>query len=121
MAKGIWHLDPSHCLGVHSTEGHFDAYRADPDGESRGAIVVLHEVFDVNADLRATCDELADAGYVATCPDLFWRLEKHVDLSVQSHADWQKGLALYGAFDFDAEAAGLSRVRTLGFFDRQLG
>lgn len=102
MAKGRWYLDPSHCLGVHSAEGRFDAYRAGPSGASRGAIVVLHEVFGVNSDLRTTCSELADAGYVAICPDLFWRLERHVDLSVQSDKDWQKGLALYGAFDLDA-------------------
>lgn len=102
MANGSWHLDPSQCLGVQSTDGDFDAYRAGPDRDARGAIVVLHEVFGVNADLRATCDELADEGYVAICPDLFWRLERHVDLSVQSDTDWQKGLALYGAFDLDA-------------------
>jgi carboxymethylenebutenolidase len=63
---------------------------------------VLHEVFGVNADLRATCDELASAGFIALCPDLFWRQEPGVDLSVRSEADWQKGLALYGAYDVDA-------------------
>lgn len=102
MANGAWHADPARCLRVHSTEGNFDAYRAGPEAGSRGAIVVLHEVFGVNADLRATCDELAGAGYLAICPELFWRHERHVDLSVQSQPDWQKGLALYGAFDLDA-------------------
>ena len=101
MANGHWHLDPAHCVTVRTTEGSFDAYRATPAGECRGAIVVLHEVFGVNADIRETCNELADAGYLAIGPDLFWRLEPHIDLSVQSYTDWQKGLELYGRFDVD--------------------
>lgn len=102
MANGTWHLDSTHCLNVRTTEGNFDAYRVHPTGDARGAIVVLHEVFGVNADLRATCAELADAGYLAICPDLFWRLEPHVDLSVNSYTDWQRGLALYSSFDIEA-------------------
>jgi len=32
------------------------------------AVVVLHEVFGVNADIRKTCDELADQGFIAVAP-----------------------------------------------------
>ena len=66
------------------------------------AIVVLHKVFGVNADLRSTCDELAAAGFIAICPELFWRQGSRVDLSVRDPSDWEKGLALYRAFDLDA-------------------
>jgi carboxymethylenebutenolidase len=59
-------------------------------------------LFGVNADIRKTCDELADQGFVAVAPDLFWRQEPGVDLNVTSDADWQHGLRLYGAYDRDA-------------------
>ena len=67
-------------------------------------MVVLHEVFGVNADIRKTCDELAEQGFLAVAPDLFWRQEPGVDLSVNSEADWQHGLRLYGVYDRDAGA-----------------
>ena len=66
------------------------------------AVVVLQEVFGVNADIRKTCDELAEQGFIAVAPDLFWRQEPGVDLGVTSEADWQHGLRLYQAYDRDA-------------------
>ena len=65
-------------------------------------MVVLQELFGVNADIRATCDELASQWFIAIAPDLFWRQEAGVDLDVTSEADWQHGLRLYAAFDRDA-------------------
>jgi carboxymethylenebutenolidase len=56
----------------------------------------------VNADIRKTCDELAEQGFVAVAPDLFWRQEPGIDLNVTSEADWQHGLRLYQAYDRDA-------------------
>lgn len=82
--------------------GMFGAYLARPDAAAPApAVVVLHEVFGVNADLRQTCDDLARRGFLAVCPDLFWRQDPGVDLGVTSEADWRHGLALYSAFDRD--------------------
>jgi carboxymethylenebutenolidase len=92
----------SNHLDVTTPDGAFSAYVARPVAASAPAIVVLHEVFGVNADLRETCHELADKGYIAICPDLFWRQEPGVDLSHWTEAEWKKGLALYSAYDFDA-------------------
>jgi len=82
----------------------FGAYIARPKASPASAVVVLQELFGVNADIRKTCDELAEQGFVAVAPDLFWRQEPGVDLSVTSEADWQHGLRLYQAYDRDAGA-----------------
>jgi carboxymethylenebutenolidase len=58
----------------------------------------------VNTDIRKHCDELAAQGFVAVAPDLFWRQEPGVDLSVTSEPDWQHGLRLNQAYDRDAGA-----------------
>jgi carboxymethylenebutenolidase len=92
----------SEYITVRTPDGDYRAYLARPAARSAPAIVVLQEIFGVNADLRETCDELADKGYIAVCPDLFWRQEPGVDLNHWSDAEWKKGLALYAAFDFSA-------------------
>lgn len=51
------------------------AYRADPEGAPRGGIVVIQEIFGVNAHIREVCDRLAALGYVAVAPALFDRIE----------------------------------------------
>jgi carboxymethylenebutenolidase len=87
-----------------TVEGRDGAFGARPTALPAPAVVVLHEVFGVNADIRKTCDELADQGLIAVAPDLFWRQEPGVDLSVNSEPDWQHGLRLYEAYDRDAGA-----------------
>src|SRR5260370_41455089 len=82
--------------------GKFQTYISQPSKLSAPAIVVLQELFGVNADIRAHCDELAAQGFIGIAPDLFWRQEPGVDLTVRSEADWQHGLRLYAAYDRDA-------------------
>jgi carboxymethylenebutenolidase len=91
-------------ITIQGRDGAFGAYIARPKVLPAPAVVVLHEVFGVNADIRKTCDELAEQGFIAVAPDLFWRQEPGVDLSVASEADWQHGLRLYQAYDRDAGA-----------------
>src|ERR1700692_3624958 len=96
-----------------SIEGHdaaFAAYIARPKASPAPAVVVLQELFGVNADIRKTCDELAEQGFLAVAPDLFWRQEPGVDLSVTSEADWQHGIRLYQAYDRDAGARDISHT-----------
>jgi carboxymethylenebutenolidase len=51
------------------------AYRADPASSSKGAIVVIQEIFGVNSHIRNVCDRLAKDGYVAIAPAIFDRIE----------------------------------------------
>src|SRR5580704_6266775 len=91
-------------ITIEGRDGAFGAYIARPKALPAAAVVVLQELFGVNADIRKTCDELAEQGFIAVAPDLFWRQEPGVDLNVTSEADWQHGLRLYGAYDRDAGA-----------------
>jgi carboxymethylenebutenolidase len=88
-----------------TVKGHdstFTAYIARPEELPAPAVIVLQELFGVNADIREKSDELAEQGFIAVAPELFWRQEPGVDLSVRSEPDWQHGLRLYQAYDRDA-------------------
>jgi len=91
-------------ITIEGRDGAFGAYISRPKTLPAPAVVVLQELFGVNADIRKTCDELAEQSFLAVAPDLFWRQEPGVDLNVSSEADWQHGLRLYGAYDRDAGA-----------------
>jgi len=91
-------------ITMEGRDGAFGAYIARPKTSPAPAVVVLQELFGVNADIRKTCDELAEQGFIAVAPDIFWRQEPGIDLSVTSESDWQHGLLLYQAYDRDAGA-----------------
>ncbi len=99
-------------IEIEGRDGTFGAYIARPETLPAPTVVVLHEVFGVNADIREHCDKLAEQGFLAVAPDLFWRLEPGVDLSVNSQPDWDHGVRLYQAFDRDVGAKDIKE--TLG-------
>ena len=77
------------------------AYRADPAGPATAAIIVIQEIFGVNAGIRHKCDALAEAGYLAIAPDLFWRLEPGIELDPDVAPEMQRALSLLNDFDQD--------------------
>jgi carboxymethylenebutenolidase len=79
--------------------GEFDAYLALPAGGYGPGIVVEQEIFGVNEYMRNVCDWYAAHGFVAICPDLFWRQEPGIQLTDQTDAEWQKAFALYQGLD----------------------
>jgi carboxymethylenebutenolidase len=89
-------------IEINARDGTFRAYISRPAKLPAPVVVVLQELFGVNADIRATCDELATQGFLAIAPDLFWRQDPGVDLDVTSDAAWQHGLRLYTVYDRDA-------------------
>jgi carboxymethylenebutenolidase len=89
-------------IEIQTYDGEFSAYVARPTQASAPVVIVLHEIFGVNEDIRLTCRELADKGFIAIAPDLFWRQERGVDLNNWSEQEWAKGFALYSAYDRDA-------------------
>lgn len=110
---------------IKTDDGQFAAYVARPNNPKAPAIVVIQEIFGVNAVMRGVCDELAAAGFLAVCPDLFWRIEPGVDITDQSEAEWKKAFELYNAFDVDAGvkdiAATIDQVRALPDVNGKVG
>ena len=58
----------------------FYAYRAEPSGTPRGAIVVVQEIFGVNSHIKSVVDRFAADGYLAIAPAMFDRVERGVNL-----------------------------------------
>jgi len=56
------------------------AYRVDPDGAPKGAVVVVQEVFGINPHIRGIADMFAARGYVAIAPSLFDGVKPDVSL-----------------------------------------
>lgn len=82
--------------------GTFSAYVALPKRVTAApAVLVIQEIFGVNAVMRRICDNLAAAGFLAICPDLFWRQQPDVQLTDQSEAEWAKAFQLFKGFDVD--------------------
>jgi carboxymethylenebutenolidase len=79
--------------------GEVDAYMALPATGYGPGIVVLQEIFGVNQYMRDVCDWYAAHGFVAICPDLFWRQERGIQLTDKSEAEWQKAFELYQGLD----------------------
>jgi carboxymethylenebutenolidase len=79
--------------------GEFDAHLALPAAGHGPGIVVLQEIFGVNQFMRDVCDWYARHGFVALCPDLFWRQEPGIQLTDQTEAEWKKAFQLYQGLD----------------------
>jgi carboxymethylenebutenolidase len=62
-------------------------------------VVVIQEIFGVNQVMRDIADWYAARGFVALCPDLFWRQEPGVQLTDQTEAEWQRAFQLYQGLD----------------------
>lgn len=103
------------------------AYRAVPATTPKAAIIVIQEIFGINAGIRRKCDTLAEAGYLAIAPDLFWRIEPGIALDPDVAPEMERALALMGQFDQDqgvrdieaairaARGAGVAKVGAVGY------
>lgn len=108
-------------------DARFEAYLAEPEGPPKAAVVVVQEIFGVNAGIRRKCDLWAKHGYLALAPDLFHRLGAGVQLDPDVEPEFQQALELMGRFDQDlgiadieatiraARARGAPKVGVVGY------
>jgi len=87
---------------INGPDGAFKAYVARPSGAPMGAVVVVQEIFGVNAVMRGKADWLAREGFLAVAPDLFWRIKPGIDLTDQSEAEWKQALDYMNQLDMNA-------------------
>jgi len=100
-----------HAIELKAADGFaLSAYRADPTGKPRGALVVAQEIFGVNSHIRSVCDGFAADGYVAIAPALFDRYERGVDIGYTPD-DIAKGRELKGRAEIDAALRDVAAAR----------
>lgn len=99
---------------ITGADGSFSAYQ----NGSGSAIIVIQEIFGVNHVMRDLVDDLADQGYLAICPDLFWRIEPGIQLTDKTEAEWEKAFELFKTFDRDA---GIQDIETTIDYARRTG
>ena len=103
-------------IDIPSGKNTFGGYLPLPKGSNGPAVVIIQEIFGVNAHIRAVCDQYAADGYVALAPDVFWRTQPRVELAYDG-AGVSKGMELAQKTDIDivvadiAATAGLLRAR----------
>lgn len=91
-------------------DGEFRAYVARPAAAKAPAVVVIQEIFGVNKVMRDITDGLAGQGYLAVCPDLFWRIEPGIDITDQSKAEWDQAFHLFNTFKVDTGVQDIAAV-----------
>lgn len=83
-----------------ASDGHrLAAYRADPQGTPRGAIVVIQEIFGVNDHIRSVADGFAADGYVALAPAMYDRVQRGYETGY-AQDDIQAGLRIMQGLDW---------------------
>ena len=101
-----------------SDGGDFMGYLATPDSGSGPGVVVIQEIFGVNDVMRSITDSFAEAGYLALCPDIFWRQEPGIQLSDQTEEEWARAFELFNGFDLEKGVQDLdSTIETLRAMD----
>ena len=82
-------------------DGHkLGAYRAEPKGKPRGALIVVQEIFGVNSHIRSVADGYAADGYLAIAPAFFDRVERGLDIGY-APADMERGRAFIPKMQWD--------------------
>jgi carboxymethylenebutenolidase len=120
-------------LTLDTPHGPIGAWRVDPPFAPKGALVVVQEIFGVNAHLRGVVERFAAHGFNAMAPAVFDLVEPGVELAYDE-AGVAKGRALAAAVGFDravacvdaaaralANEAGPAEARTAGLEARRVG
>ncbi len=112
-------------INAQDGQGDFNGYLALPESGHGPGLVVIQEIFGINTPMRQICDHYASQGYMALCPDLFWRQQPDIMLNDKLQSDWDRAFALYKGFDIDKGiediSASISWLRAQGTGKNKVG
>lgn len=102
-----------------SEERRCDAYMVRPSNPNGHAIVLLQEVFGVNASMRDSAEWIAKHGFVVAVPDLYWRLQPRAEIGPQEPPYRYDRESIKAAFSllerFDEQRAISDIAATVGY------
>jgi carboxymethylenebutenolidase len=102
---------------IDGQKGAFGAYIAKPASSNGAALVVIQEIFGVNAVMRALADHYAAQGYLAIVPDLFWRIKPGIAITDKTPEDMALAFDYYDKFNV---AGGIEDIQATINFARNL-
>ena len=108
-------------IELSTSDGPMSVYEATPDGDARGAVIVVQEAFGVNDHIEDVARRFAAEGYHAVAPALFHRAGG----GVAPYDDMSKVMPLLEGVDdeailVDADAT-LDHLHSAGFSDGNIG
>ena len=93
---------PDEKLTIATPDGNFTALVRRPEGRPQApAVIVIQEIFGLNHTIREVADRMAEAGFCAVAPDLFWRFEPDIVLDDRDPEDAKRAFDLFPKFDVD--------------------
>lgn len=98
---------PTISIAATDGAGSFDAHLFEPKKKPAGAVVLIQEIFGINAAMQDAAAQIADLGFFVLAPDLFWRQQRHVNLTDKSQEEWNQAFALMQGFDQEKGIADL--------------
>ncbi|MBI3678556.1 MAG: dienelactone hydrolase family protein [Proteobacteria bacterium] len=99
-------------ITIKGPDGSFGGYLATPDAGRGPGIVVIQEIFGVNAVMRGVADAFAARGYFALAPDLFWRIKPGIQITDKTDAEWKQAFDLFGKFNADTGVKDIQATTT---------
>lgn len=95
--------------------GSFDTLVVTPKATPAGVVVLIQEIFGVNSAMHALSEWVADMGFIALTPDLFWRQQRNVVLEPDQGQDqWEQAFRFMNGFDQEKGLADLAATIAYG-------
>lgn len=87
------------------------AFEALAQDKNAPGLILIQEIFGVNASMRQLAKNWAELGFNVWCPDLFFRSEPGLELDPTNQSQFQLGVELMQEMDVDATLADLESAR----------
>lgn len=110
-------------IEITTPDGPMRLYQATPDGEPRGAVIVIQEAFGVNPHIEDVTRRVAAAGYYAVAPDMFHRSGPRC---IVEYGKFEKVLEFFGKISGDDAilsdvGATIDHLHSLGYTNDRIG